>query len=116
MSLIVNPCEKCVFYESQFKEYSLKAMKGDYTALEGLKSILDLALAEPRDSEIEEILKANPGICEGGGLCIYRRQELEELATRVNKITKDIKSIDVKLRPIPLLLGTLGTLSEKPVK
>ena len=101
MGLIVNPCEKCVFYRGQVSEYMFRLVKGESEAFEGLKTLLDFATDEERDTEIETNLRENPNACldkHSGAFCIHDRETLESLRESVNESIKAIRKIDPKLR------------------
>lgn len=49
MTLILNPCEKCVVYRRQAQNYLVSICKGDYSAIGDLKTLLESAINEERN-------------------------------------------------------------------
>ena len=97
MEDFVNPCEMCLFYREQGREYLQQIIRGDYGALVGLRTILDLAIDEERDSKIEALLQAHPDICSNGEsnsherFCIYEREMLQIMLDGVNLFVRNLK-------------------------
>ncbi len=99
----VNPCVICHFYREQCEAYASRIKAGDYRALEGLKTVLEVAMTE-RDSEIEELLKQNPGLCDNEGLCIYSAEKMQEVYDKINEVIADIRQVNARKRSLVLVL------------
>lgn len=113
MGLIINPCEKCIDYREQATEYAKRLAQGDYIALEGLQTLLDLALREETNSEVADILRDNHGICEGKPFCIYKREDLENLSNLVLRTKEKLFEMDENERASYLINSFLMTLVSK---
>jgi len=81
--------------------------KGNPEALEGMISIIDLALAEEIDPEIEKLLTAHRDICQDNRFCIYDRAGLERLSASVMETVRSVRELDKAERPLYLVLEHL---------
>ncbi len=96
MSMIVNPCEICTNYGREYLGYLKNASEGNYGSLEGIKTIIDLAMGEEIDSEIEQILKSDPGICGERGFCVYDREDLNKRKELVNRLAEQARESELE--------------------
>lgn len=112
MGIIVNLCEACTNYREQFTNYLVAASRGDYLALNGAKTILELALEEDRDSEVAKILQDNSGICDNENFCIYNSEGLRERLEGVYRLMEKARDSEMDAGEFLRLSYAITMLSE----
>jgi len=97
----IPACSDCREYTRLIDSYFDMVFEGDYRALEGIKSVLTVALGHETSPEFAAQLERYPGMCgtkTGIGLCVYRREELDGLLLVVDTMLDGTNGMDDRLK------------------